>query len=309
MNRTIRSLRHSLLLGVIAILAFTATYTSGQSTDEARPTPIVTFPVTGNLGSGTYYFQMPASLVLPGTGNAVLEFTPPDGGGSMTVTFSGPTCCPPDAYIGVTTGLSDPIREAARFNIPRAQPLLITVYISAGAKQTVRFRLNFHIAKSGDGGIIVTPPPSPTPTPSATPTPSPTTCTDLGLAHFSVVEVTSLRKVIKGMLGNVSTTAFSGARRLQWVEVVDITNPVKGPVLVGRQPFTDVPARGTINYSVEHRLTTPHRTRYEVRIVYSPYNATDRRDTNDDCRSSNNTTRFQRTDGGDVLILDELPDR
>lgn len=295
--------RHLPLLGVIAILLFTATYTRGQSTDETRPTPIVSFPITGNLGSGTYYYQMPQSLVVPGTGNATLELTPPDGGGSMTVTFSGPSCCPPEAYIGVTTGLSDPIREAARFNIPRAQPLLFTVYIAAGAKQTVRFRLDFHIVKSGTGGIVVTPPP-PTPTPMLTPA-TPTTCTDLAVTDFSVVEVASGRKVIKGQLLNLSPTAFlAGHSRAQYVAVYDISTAGMEPPLVGHWRFAGVPANGALNFHVEHVFTAPRRTRYEVRIVYLPGVATNRSKADDDCNESNNSTRRQLTEGGstdDVL--------
>ena len=287
--------RHLPLLGVIAILMFSATYARGQSTDETSPTPIVTFPITGNLGSGTYYYQMPQSLVVPGTGNAVLHLTPPDGGGSMTVTFSGPSCCPPDAYIGVTTGLADPMREAARFNIPRAQPLLFTVYIAAGAKQTVRFRLEFNIVKSETGGIIVTPPPTPTPTPRPMLTPAtPTTCTDLAISEFSVVEEARGRKVIKGQLRNLSPTAFfAGSPRGQYVAVYDISTAGMEPPLVGHWRFSGVPANGALNFHVEHVFTPPRGHRYEVRIVYEPGVATNRSKADDDCNESNNSTRNQ----------------
>jgi len=297
------AVRHLPLLGVIAILIFTATYTRGQSTDETRPTPIAAFPITGNLGSGTYYYQMAQSRVVPGTGNATLELTPPDGGGSMTVTFSGPSCCPPDAYIGITTGLADPMREAARFDIPREQPLLITVYISVGAEQTVRFRLDFNIVKSGDGGIIVTPPtPTPTPTPRPMLTPAtPTPCTDLAITDFSVVEVARGRKVIKGQLRNLSPTAFlAGHSRGQYVAVYDISTAGMEPPLVGHWRFAGVPANGALNFHVEHVFTPPRSHRYEVRIVYLPLVATNRSTTDDDCNESNNSTRSQ-SNPDDVL--------
>src|SRR5687767_11970497 len=83
------------------------------------------FPVAGNLGSGTYYYRIPQAMVSLGRANVVLDMTPPDGGASMTVTLSGRRCCPPEAYIGITTGLSDRLREATSFDVPGQQDLLV----------------------------------------------------------------------------------------------------------------------------------------------------------------------------------------
>ena len=291
MNRIV-PLEHLLLLSLISILIFTATYTRGQSTDGTRPTPIAAFPVSGNLGSGTYYYQVPESLVSAGTANALLDFTPPVGGASMTVTFSGRSCCPPEAYMGVTTGLADPMHETARFNIPSRQPILVTVYVSVAATQTVPFRLTLTIGPGS--GIIVTPPPTPTPSPTPTTTAPPRgTCTDLTIRSFSVSEETGVRREIRGNVMNLSTTAYSGYARMQWVEVRDITVSAVKPTLVGKQMFAAVPGGGATPFSVEHILTTAGRRRYEVAIVYSRSNATDSRNANDDCNSSNDSTRLQ----------------
>ena len=113
-------------------------------------------------------------------------------------------------------------------------------------------------------------------------------CTDLGLAHFRVVDVTRNRKVIKSVIGNLSTTPFKGYPRNQYVAVYDISASAKEPPLVGFFRFTEVPARGILEFSVEHNLTTPRRTRYEVRIVYLPGTATNRIISDDDCNSENN---------------------
>jgi len=263
---------------------------TAQSRDENNPTRIASFPVTGNLGSGTYYYEVPDSAVAGGAATAVLDLTPPDGGGSMTVTFSGRFCCPPEGYIGVTTGLSDRIREATTFTISRQQALLVTVYVSVGAKQTVGFRLNFSNGTPTSSGIIVTPPePRPTPTPT---TRTGGLCTDLGVYGFVVTGDAALTKEISGRVQNVTTThAYKGYRRLQWVEVLDITNSAKEPHVVTRILIPEIiEAGGFFAYSAVHTLTEVRRTRYKIQIRYSPYNATDRSEYNDDCNSANNST-------------------
>ena len=265
--------------------------TTAQSRDENHPTPIAAFPVTGNLGSGTYYYELPESAVEGGAATAVLDLTPPDGGGSMTVTFSGRLCCPPEAYIGVTTGLSDRIREATTFNIPRQQTLLVTVYVSVGAKQTVSFRLNFTNGVPTSSGVIVTPPaPSPTPAPT---TPAGGLCTDLGVYGFVVTGDAALTKEITGRVQNVTTThAYKGYRRLQWLEVLDITDSEKSPHIVTRIMIPEIiEAGGFFPYTAVHTLTAVRRTNYKIQIRYSPYNATDRSEYNDDCNSANDSTR------------------
>jgi hypothetical protein len=281
----------------LAILIGTTANTFGQSTDETHPTLITTLPVTGTRGSGTYYYQIPASLVTAGRANAVLNFTSPVGGASMTVTFSGPTCCPPEAYIGETTGLATRTRQGATFDIPSSQNLLVTVYISVGAGQTVPYSINFNVGSTGSG-VIVTPP-GPTPTPTPTPAPTPTTppeyslCTDLSVSGFNL-EVLGATRTITGTVYNRSHGAFQSPAGQQWIEVIDIsqtTSRFAKANVVQRIPFTDVPGRGSFPYRAVH---TPRSSTlppvYRVRIVYSPANRTDAVTTNDDCTPGNNTT-------------------
>jgi hypothetical protein len=290
------------LAGIFLIMAFmlqpgTAT---GQSTDETRPTPIAAFPLTGTLGSGTYYYEIPETLVSEGEVNATLTFTPPTGGGSMTASFSGPRCCSGEATVGESTGYAESIRRSTTFSIPGQQNLLITVYVSVAAKQTVRFSLNLSAA-GAPSGIIITPPPAPTPT-----TPTGGVCTDLGVDGFVVTGETGLTKEITGRVRNLTTThPYKGYRRLQWLEVFDITDSEKGPPLVTRIAIPEIIEAGaSFSYSAVHTLTVRRRTRYKVQIRYSPYNATDRSQYNDDCNSSNNSTRRQLVG---ILTADEPP--
>lgn len=295
-----------LLAAILVAIAFMFQpgLATAQSRDESHPTPIAAFPVTGNLGSGTYYYELPESAVAGGAATAVLDLTTPDGGASMTVTFSGRFCCPPEGYIGVTTGLSDRIREATTFNISRQQDLLITLYVSVGAKQTVGFRLNFSNGVPSSSGIIVTPP-APRPTPAPT-TPAGGLCTDLGVYGFVVTGEAGLRKEITGRVQNVTTThPYKGYRRLQWLEVLDITDSEKAPHTVTRIMIPEIIEPGSFfPYSAVHTLTAIRRTRYKVQIHYSPYNATDRSEYNDDCNSANNSTRRQVAD---ILTLEDTP--
>ena len=288
--------KYSMSVGVLALIFVAAAITFGQSRDENAPTPIAAFPLNGNLGSGTYYYQVPESVVSEGSANAVLDVTPPDGGGSMTVTFSGRRCCPPEAYIGVTTGLADRIREATRFDIPGQQPLLVTVYIAVGAKQTIGFRLNFNIGATSSGVIVTPPSPSPSPSPSPRPPLTPTTpfegiCTDLSLQDGAVIVDVGSTKVIKGLLRNISSTAYVGYARQQWVEV---NRQVAGSPaeVIGRVGFTTVPAGGTIPYSVTDASPPSGRRIYGVRIINSTHHGSrgDRLKTNDDCNGENNGT-------------------
>jgi hypothetical protein len=288
------TVRFSTYIFTLAILAGALANVFGQSTDETRPTPVVAFPVTGTLRSGTYYYRIPESLVSAGRANAVLNLTPPDGGASATVTFSGPTCCPPEAYIGATTGLADRIREGTTFDISGRQNLLVTVYISVGEGQTVSYSLNFNIGATGSG-IIVTPPPSPTPAPTQTPT-TPAEyalCTDLSVSGFNV-SVSGRARTITGVVINRSHQAFLSPAGQQWIEVYDIAKAPRASGITGnlvqRIPFTDVPPRGMLPYRAVHTTDSLLPPVYRVRIVYSPTNSTDTVRTNDDCTPRNNTT-------------------
>jgi len=211
--------------------------------------------------------------------------TPPDGGASMTVTLSGRRCCPPEAYIGVTTGLADRLREATSFEVPGQQPLLVTVYISVATKHTVSFRINFNLG-TPTSGISVTPPQPP-------PITSPPGCTDLGVNGFSVTSIGLLRNKITGDVYNITTTQpYRGFPRRQWVEVRDITNSETRPRVVGRIFLPDVIEPGrTAPYGIGDTVPERGRRRYEVRIGYSHLNATDVSVYNDDCNARNNITR------------------
>ena len=259
-------------LFVIAILAlFTATV-HAQSTDEAHPTAVSAFPVTGNLGTGTYYYSVPATR---GRVNMTLEFTPPTGGGSMSVSISGPSCCTSDAYVGTDSGGSETIRRETSFAVGTNQTLLITAYIAVAEGRTVRYNLSMTGSVGG-----------------APPTPAPRVCTDQRAS--SIIRVTysalTLSKTIRGSVDNLSTTAYSSPADRQWAEVYDIALNPASPTLIQRIPFTDVPARGRFQFTARHNIGKVRRVApvYKIVIAYSPLNATDDITTNDDCNPANN---------------------
>lgn len=259
-------------LFVIAILALFAATVHAQSTDEAHPTP-ATFPVTGSLGSGTYYYSVPATR---GRVNMTLEFTPPDGGGSMSVSISGPSCCTGDAYVGADSGISETIRREAGFAVGTNQTLLITVYIAVAEGRTVRYNLNLTGSVGG----------------APLPTETPRVCTDLRVSSLIGVTNRTLYNVVRGSIDNLSATAYRSPAGRQWVDIYDTSlNPPSPATLVKRIPFTDVPARGRFQFSAQHNTgktsrVTPY---YKIFIVYSPLNSTDDINTNDDCNPSNNS--------------------
>ena len=283
-----------------AILLVLPASGSAQSTDPAHPTPISGFPLVGRLATGTYYYHVPANA---GPGTMGLTLTPPIGGATASVSLSGPDCCTADAYVSASSGTSDTVRGASEpFTIPSAQTLLVTINIAVATGDTVRFSLGMIIG--GGSGVIVTPPPAtPTPAPGAT---GLRVCTDLGVHGFAVSGETGLSKVISGQVLNHTTThPYKGYRRLQWLDVLDITDSEKVRRVVARIMIPDIIESGaSFSYSAVHTLTTRRRTRYKVQIVYSPYNATDRSEYNDDCNSSNNSTRRQVVG---IITLDEAP--
>jgi hypothetical protein len=278
----------------LAVIVFTTAFVfqpgiaTAQSRDESHPTPVSEFPITGRLGAGSYYYSVPATA---GRVNMTLDFTPPDGGGGMSVSMNGPNCCTSEAYAGADTGLSNPVRRQASFDVPSAQTLLVKAYIAVGGNQTVQFTLNFSGSIGGPAppssrgsGVIITAPAMPPPRP----------CTDLALVDGFRQTGPPTSVQISGVIRNLSPTAYVGRRRLQWLEVLDM-GVAGAPRMVKRIGFTDVPARGTLAYSANDPSTSTVGRRYEVRIVYSPYNSTDRLDTNDDCDSSNNISRGRPT--------------
>lgn len=261
-----------------------------QSRDPDSPTAVTGFPVTGNLGTGTYYYEVPESIVTEGDKNATLTFTPPPGGGSMTASFSGRRCCSGDATVGESTGYAETIRRSTTFNVPGPQNLLITVYISVAPKYTVRFSLNLSVT-GAPSGIIVTPPPTPTP-PSTTSTGG--VCTDLSVDYYQV-EGVGLTRGITGVVRNRTTThPYKGFPRGQWIEIFDITDSEKAATRITFIRLPDIIDPGdSFSYRAQHTLTTLRRTRYMIKIVYSPGHATDRSQYNDDCNDANNITRRQ----------------
>jgi hypothetical protein len=259
-------------LFVIAILALFAATVHAQSTDEAHPTAVSAFPVTGNLGTGTYYYSVPATR---GRVNMTLEFTPPDGGGSMSVSVSGPSCCTSDAYVGTDSGGPETIRRETTFAVGTNQTLLITAYIAVAERRTVRYNLSL------TGSVGGTPP-----------TTAPSVCTDLRAS--SIIGVTRstalLSNTIRGSVDNLSTTDYRSPADRQWVEVYDTALNPASPTLVQRIPFTDVPARGRFQFTARHNVGKVRRVApvYRIVIVYSPLNSTDDISTNDDCNPANN---------------------
>lgn len=296
---------------LLTLLLLAAPAALSQSTNEADPTTIETFPIEGNLPSGTYYYQFRTNA---GPATAVLDVTTPAGGASVSASFSGPDCCTADAYVSAESGRADRIRQASEpFTVPSRQKLNITVNISVAKGQTVRFRLNFSNPEAGSG-IVVTPP-RPTPTPTPTPTPgsgviiTPPNCADLAVRFFNVTGQTGLRKTISGTVINRSrTNRYLGGARAQWIEVLDITDEATDARLVrlvGFVRFTQIAPLGTFRYSVVHRVRENRRTRYRIRIVYAPSNATNRLLTDDDCNDANNTTIRELVEG--LQIDDYIP--
>ena len=275
------------MLLMLTIFLFMPHAGAAQSVNPDDPTVIASFPVTGTLGSGTYYYQVPETLVREGEATATLTFTPPDGGGSMTASFSGPRCCSGEVTVGDSTGYAEAIRRSTTFSIPGQQNLLVTLYVSVAEKSTVRFSLNLSSVGAASG-VIVTPPPT-------SPTMPAGVCTDLGVDGFRISGETGLTKEITGRVRNLTTThPYKGYRRLQWLEVLDITDSEKAPSIVQRIMIPEIIDPGaSFSYSAVHTLTERRRTRYLVKIVYSPYNATDRSQYNDDCNADNNSTRRQ----------------
>jgi len=273
MIQTVRVSRVASYLCAIFTLVVIAGAASAQSTDVAHPTPISSFPVTGSLSSGTFYY---AAIGEAGTASATLEFTPPDGGGSMSVSISGPECCTGDAYVGGTTGLPDPIREEARFTIPRRQIILVTVNVAVATKRSIRFSLTLG---GTIGPAIVLPLDA---------------CPDLEMFEGFDLTVTKGTRTISGSIVNRSLNNFVSTFGRQWIEVRDIAK--LGSVtrfdgnLVRRIPFGDVPSGGSLPYTATHRTESLLPPQYKVRIVYAPGNATDALTSNDDCNMSNNET-------------------
>ncbi len=296
-----------------AIVLGSASAAFGDSRDINNPTVITSFPVTGNLGSGTFYYRIPEAMVSAGRANVVLDMHSPDGGASMTVTLSGRRCCPPEAYLGITTGLSDRLREATSFEVPGQQDLLVTVYISVGAKQTVFYRINFNLG-APTSGIVVTPPPRRTGPPATPAIPTPDRiCTDLGVDFYTVTNLRGRTKKVSGVVRNYTTThPYKGYERGQWLQVFDVTDAPRGePVrlLQVRIPRHMDPG-AVFSYGVVHTPTTDRR-RYQVKIVYGAWLGTDRSEYNDDCNNANDATERQMIGGFPVedgkVVLEPVP--
>ncbi len=275
-----RNIRYCSLIATyfcaIAALSFSALKASGQSIDPEHPTAVMAYPITGTLGSGTFYYSVPANA---GIGKIYLEFHPPAGGGSASVSLSGPDCCSADAYVGADSGSSAVVTQRADFDIPSRQTLLVTLTIAVAPSSTVRFILNLAGTigtggSAGGGGTV----------------PGASRCTDLAMLEGFTLSVSGTTRTISGTILNLSDTDFRSPAGRQWIEVVDIAKlRDRGPV-VQRIPFTDVTARGSLPISATHTTSSLLAPKYKLRIVYSPDNATDTIMTNDDCNLRNNET-------------------
>jgi len=302
----------AILLGIVFISQ--SRQATAQVVVDTDPSPITTFPFTAELPSGTYYFSVYANS---GPATISLEFDPPDGGGGMSVSVSGPDCCAADAYVGADTGLSNPVRRESTFNVPSRQRLVLAAYISVRPQAMVRFTINMSGSVRGGtegtgtrgSGIIVTPPPS---TPVGPPS---TVCTDLGLTDPITVDASrDLRSItVAGVLRNLSPTPYIAnpyfaPRRSGWIEIVELIGREE-PRMVRQIEFTEVPANGSRPFRVTYPVTSSLPRQIEVRILYSPANFTDRTTTNDDCNGANNVVRTRPLLFGPETIkkLETLP--
>jgi hypothetical protein len=276
MTKTVRF--SHLALYVVFTFAFTffAGEVSAQSTDETRPTAVTSYPITGNLGAGTYYYSVPAE---PGNGKMILEFRPPEGGGSMSVSLSGPDCCPSEAYVGADSGGAEPVTRDTEFRVPSRQTLLVTAYVAVAPGRTVRFSLNLGGTIGTTSGMS-----------GGTTRPEYSLCTDLAILDGFNLSVSGNTRTISGEIRNLARADFRSPADHQWIEVLDIAKLKIAPQLVQRIPFTEVTARGSFAFSATHTTSSTLTPRYKVRIVYSPANATDTVYTNDDCNLRNNET-------------------
>ncbi|MEO8572666.1 MAG: hypothetical protein ABI481_01760 [Pyrinomonadaceae bacterium] len=288
---------------------------TGQVVVDTNPSPVTRFPLTMELPSGTYYFSVYANA---GPATISLEFDPPDGGGGMSVSISGPDCCGGDAYVGTDTGLSNPVRRESTFNVPSRQRLVLAVYISVRPQARIPFTINMSGSIRGGtegtdargSGIIITDPPSePVGPPSRV-------CTDLGLIDGVTVDAArDLRSItISGVLRNLSPRPYianphMAARRTGWIEIVAFENHREPPRIVRQIPFTYVEANGSRPFRVTHTITTRPPVQYQVSILYSPANFIDRTTTNDDCNGANNVvrSRFLISEPDTIMLLEPLP--
>ena len=270
-----------------------------QSTDPEHPTAITAFPLVGRLAAGTYYYSVPVSA---GPGTMRLEFTPPTGGATISVSLSGPDCCTADAYVSGSSTTATMSSVAEPFSIPSAQTLLVTLNISIRENDTVRFTVGASFG--GRSAVIVTPPETRTP-----PTTPGAVCTDLSIDYYRAAGV-GLTKAITGEVRNRTTThPYKGFPRGQWIEIFDITDSEKAAPRVTFIRLPDIIDPGaSFSFRALHTTTTVRRTRYMIKIVYSPNHATDRSPYNDDCNADNNVTRRQII-GEMPLDLEPVPPR
>jgi len=279
-----------LLLSVLFMLTvFLLTPAGGaaQSRDRESPTVVDSLPIRGNLGTGTYYYQIPEGLVSEGSASARLNFTPPDGGGSLTANFSGRRCCEGEPTLGESTGYSHDIGLNTTFTIPGRQDLLVTIDVAVAPKQTIRFSLAMAPAGSS---VLIKPP-----RPELTPTTPGGVCTDLGVDFYVVNNLRGFTKKISGAVRNYTTThPFKSYERGQWLQVFDITDSTRGPVrlLQVRIP-KDMAPGAMFTYGAVHTPSDGRRRRYQIKIVYGAWLVRDRSEFNDDCNPANDTTETE----------------
>ncbi|MGC2235341.1 MAG: hypothetical protein WA584_04230 [Pyrinomonadaceae bacterium] len=255
----------------------------GQSTNRDMPTPIgdtTTFRGsvrdTNSTGSTAYYYSL---NVEPGTIHSTLTFTPPSGGASMSVVFSGPDCCD-GASLGGDGGDTNPVTSETTFRVTRSQTLLLEVYVDAGAGGTVTFTLQFEGSVGGAGGT--------------------TFCTDLSmtLVTYKVEQIGTkeVKVTITGILANESTADFVSGDGQQKMRLQEKPERLVAYTTVRDQPFTNVRARGRLAFAATKTYRTGDfltlRPSYKLSIVYDSAIGADGNVRNDDCVPANNVVNL-----------------
>src|SRR4030095_9426221 len=119
-----------LTLGMLALAFFCETSALGQSTNRNKSIPILgnvlRETLRNNSGSlsESYYYSYSAK---GGKTRVVLRATPPDGGASMTVSFSGRDCCSTDSTISFTAGDTKSVGSESILETAGPPLLLLTI--------------------------------------------------------------------------------------------------------------------------------------------------------------------------------------
>lgn len=141
-----------LALGMFALVFLCGATGLAQSTNRSKPIPIVGNTLHATLRnnsasiSESYYYSYSAP---EGRIKVVLSATPPDGGASMTVSFSGRGCCSTDSTVSFAAGDTNPVESESILETSRRQTLLLTIDVSTPKRTGVSFTLSFGDGKAG----------------------------------------------------------------------------------------------------------------------------------------------------------------